>query len=213
MNIPSKTETLILQSTLFVLLFLIFNVEVEAKCRKGCDLALASYYIWEGSNLTYISNIFNQNIHEILQFNPQVSSQDNIRSGTRINVPFSCECLNGDFLGHTFEYKTQSGDTYAKVAGLAFANLTTQYWIQRVNNYEPTQIPDFAPINVTINCSCGDRHVSKDYGLFTTYPLRPGEDLASVANESELPADLLQRFNPQSDFGAGSGNVFLPAKG
>ncbi|KAA8520132.1 hypothetical protein F0562_014388 [Nyssa sinensis] len=46
---------------------------------------------------------------------------------------------------------------------------------------------------------------SADYGLFATYPLRPGENLSSVAMESGVQAELLQRFNPGSDFGAGTG--------
>ncbi|GFZ06346.1 chitin elicitor receptor kinase 1 [Actinidia rufa] len=78
--------------------------------------------------------------------------------------------------------------------------------------YDPTQIPDFVPINVTVNCSCGDRHVSVEYGLFTTYPLREGENLSSVAAESGVLAEVIRRYNPRSDFGAGSGLVFVPAK-
>ncbi|KAF5944207.1 hypothetical protein HYC85_018284 [Camellia sinensis] len=133
--------------------------------------------------------------------------------GTRIHVPFSCECMNGDFLGHTFTYITQTDDTYDKIARVAFANLTNIYWLQRVNKYDPTRIPDFVPINVTVNCSCGDQHVSKDYGLFATYPLRPGQNLSSVAAESGVSPELLQSYNPGSDFGAGYGLVFVPAKG
>ncbi|KAL0407239.1 UNVERIFIED_CONTAM: Chitin elicitor receptor kinase [Sesamum latifolium] len=128
-------------------------------------------------------------------YNPHVPNPDSIQTGTRLNIPFSCECLNGDFLGHTFHYITQKDDTYAKVARFAFANLTTDYWIQRVNVYDPTQVPDFVPINVTVNCSCGDAHVSRDYGLFATYPLRAGESLQSLAAETGVPGNLLERFN------------------
>ncbi|KAK6133233.1 hypothetical protein DH2020_032994 [Rehmannia glutinosa] len=138
---------------------------------------------------------------------------DSIQTGTGSTRPFLCECLNGDFLGHRFEYITQRDDTYAKVARFAFANLTTDYWIQRVNVYDPTQVPDFVPINVTVNCSCGDRHVSRDYGLFETYPVRPGESLESLAVERGVSADLIKGFNPGSNSGAGSGLLFLPAKG
>ncbi|KAG8365384.1 hypothetical protein BUALT_Bualt18G0099100 [Buddleja alternifolia] len=205
---PNKTTCISL-----TIIFIALLSNVEAKCKKGCEIALASYYVWEGSNLTYISKIFNQKIPEILRYNPQVVGPDTIQSGTRINVPFSCECLNGDFLGHTFDYVTQRGDTYTRVARFAFANLTTDYWIQRVNTYDPTQVPDFSPINVTVNCSCGDRHVSRDYGMFSTYPLRVGDSLQSLAEELSVPADLLQRYNQGSDFNAGSGIVFSPAKG
>jgi len=116
-------------------------------------------------------------------------------------------------LGHTFSYITQFGDTYDKVAQKVFANLTTEDWVHRVNTYAPTQIPVYVPINVTVNCSCGDRKVSKDYGLFMTYPLRPGDNLSTVAAESGLPAVLLEMYNPGSNFSAGTGLVYLPAKG
>ncbi|KAK6932775.1 Serine-threonine/tyrosine-protein kinase, catalytic domain [Dillenia turbinata] len=185
-----------------------FFVSSEASCKSGCDLALASYYVWKGSNLTYISTIFNQQIPEILRYNPNIQSQDSIQTGSRVDVPYSCECLNGDFLGHTFSYTTRKDDTYDKIAKLAFANLTTADWVHRVNIYDPTQIPDDFPINVTINCSCGTRHVSKFYGLFATYPLRPEDNLASVAAETGVPAELLQRYNPGADFGAVAPKMF-----
>lgn len=215
MNISSSSNGNKLTSLAICFSALLFtcSFNAEAKCRKGCDLAIASYYVWQGSNLSYISNIFNQKIPDILRYNPHVLSPDSIQTGIRINVPFSCECLNGDFLGHTFAYITQRDDTYAKVARFAFANLTTDYWIQRVNIYDPTQVPDSVPINVTVNCSCGDRRVSRDYGMFATYPLLAGQSLQSLAMETGVSADLLQGFNQGFDFNAGSGIVFLPAKG
>ncbi|XP_024982801.1 chitin elicitor receptor kinase 1-like [Cynara cardunculus var. scolymus] len=209
MNNISKRKRHILELGFWVLFF---NVKIESKCSKGCDLALASYYVAQGSNLTYISKIFAQSIPEILRHNPQISTGDSIETGARIDIPFSCLCMNGDFLGHTFKYQTQVGDTYAKVARDVFANLTNEYWVQRVNLFEPTQIPDFAYINVTVNCTCGNKHVSKNYGLFATYPLRPEEDLQSLAKESGVPPLLLERFNPSFDFSAGSGLVFVPTK-
>ncbi|KAK8618278.1 hypothetical protein V6N13_132274 [Hibiscus sabdariffa] len=187
-------------------------VQVEANCKTGCSLAFASYYVWQGSNLTYISTIFNKRIPEILLYNPHVSSPDKIDTGTRIHIPFSCDCLNGEFLGHTFGYFTQFGDTYDTIASDTYANLTTEDWVRRVNVYDYTRIPDHVTINVTVNCSCGDRRVSRDYGLFSTYPIRPGEDLSIVAAEANVTAELIQRYNPGVDFTAGSGLVFVPAK-
>lgn len=64
-----------------------------------------------------------------------------------------------------------------------------------------------------MNCSCGDKKVSKEYGLFVTYPLSPGENLSSIANDTGLAQYLLQSFNPNSDFSKGSGLVFIPGKG
>ncbi|KAK8989203.1 hypothetical protein V6N11_063641 [Hibiscus sabdariffa] len=188
-------------------------VQVEANCKTGCSLAFASYFVWQGSNLTYISTIFNRRIPEILLYNPHVSSPDEINTGTRIHVPFSCDCLNGEFLGHTFDYFTQFGDTYDTIASDTYANLTTEDWVQRVNVYDYTRIPDHVTINVTVNCSCGDRRVSRDYGLFSTYPIRPGEDLSIIAAEANVSAELIRRYNRGVDFTAESGLVFVPAKG
>ncbi|KAB1201538.1 Chitin elicitor receptor kinase 1 [Morella rubra] len=208
-SLPKRKLPLTLLAFHYLLLFL---PKARAKCRTGCPLAIASYYVWQGSSLTHISNIFSQQIPEILKYNPNITNINFIRFGTRINVPFSCDCLNGDFLGHTFSYVTQFGDTYDSIAQTTFSNLTTEVWVQRVNAYAPTRIPDYVSINVTVNCSCGDRHVSKDYGLFATYPLRHGEDLSSVAAEAGVPAQLLEKYNPGSNFSAGVGLVFVPAK-
>ncbi|KAL4628300.1 hypothetical protein ACB092_05G227200 [Castanea dentata] len=180
-------------------IFFSFILKTQAKCSTGCHLAIASYYVWQGTNLSYISDIFSQQVPEILKYNPKVLNKDSIDSGTRLNVPFSCDCLNGDFLGHTFTYITQCGDTYDSIAKFPYSNLTNKNWLQRVNSYQPTRIPDYVPINVTVNCSCGDRHVSKN--------------LSSVAAESGVPAHLLELYNPGSNFSAGNGLVFVPAKG
>ncbi|KAJ7967733.1 putative Receptor protein kinase [Quillaja saponaria] len=195
----------------FQVFFFFLFLKTQAKCRSGCKLAIASYYVWEGSNLSYISNIFGQQISDILKYNPKVPNPDYVPSFARLNVPFSCDCLNGEFLGHTFSYITQFGDTYAKIAEIAFSNLTTEDWVHSVNDYEATRIPTNVLINVTVNCSCGDEHVSKDYGLFVTYPLRPGENLSYVADESAVPAELLERYNTGANFSAGSGLVFVPS--
>ncbi|XP_015959059.1 chitin elicitor receptor kinase 1-like [Arachis duranensis] len=196
----------------YLLLFTATTTKSEAKCSSGCNLALASYYLWPGTNLTYITTIFGKPQSEILKYNPEIKNPDSIDKQERINVPFSCDCLNGDFLGHTFSYETHHGDTYNNIAHVAFSNLTTEEWLSRVNSYPALNIPDGVQINVTVNCSCGDIHVSKDYGLFATYPLRIGQDLKTVAAESAVPAELLQRYNQGSDFGAGNGIVFVPAK-
>jgi len=199
---------------LFLLLVqLLISTRVKGKCDSGCNLALASYYIGEGKNFTYISTLFGKPTSEILKYNPSVKDANVIKSGTRINVPFSCDCLNSVFLGHTFSYQIRHGDTYKVVAQTDFSNLTTEDWVSRVNSYPSNVIPDNVNINVTINCSCGNRHVSKHYGLFLTYPLRLGDDLQGLAAESGVPAELLVRYNPASDFSSGIGLVFVPAKG
>ncbi|GAV69708.1 Pkinase domain-containing protein/LysM domain-containing protein, partial [Cephalotus follicularis] len=187
--------------------------KIESKCNRGCDLALASYYVWEGSNLTFISQALQQSIDVILSYNPTVSNQNSVASGTRINVPFRCDCINDEFLGHVFEYKVQSGDTYGAVATIYYANLTTVQWLQQFNSYDANRIPDTGTLNVTVNCSCGDADVSKDYGLFITYPLQPGDSLASIAAATGLSPTLLQNYNLGVNFSSGSGLVYIPGKG
>ena len=68
-------------------------------------------------------------------------------------------------------------------------------------------------MNVTVNCSCGDPNVSKDYGLFETYPIRPGENLSSIAAEFGIGESLIQSYNPGVNFSSGKGIVFIPTKG
>ncbi|GFS35005.1 chitin elicitor receptor kinase 1 [Actinidia rufa] len=195
------------------LVFISVCLTVESKCSRGCDLALASYYVWPGSNLSFIAEVSSASIPDILSYNSEIPNQDSVPSGIRINLPFRCDCITGDFLGHVFQYSIRSGDTYDKVAGLYYANLTTAAWVQQFNNYDPSRIPDNSRINVTVNCSCGDASVSKEYGLFITYPLRPDESLDSIAADTNLTADLIRSYNPDANFSAGSGLVYIPGKG
>lgn len=188
---------------------------VDSQCSRGCDLALGSYYVWQGSNLTFISQLFQTTISEILSYNSQIANQDSVEADTRIRVPYSsCDCIDGEFLGKVFNYTVQSGDTYDLVAETYYSNLTTSAWLQNFNSYAANQIPDTdAYLNVTLNCSCGNSTVSKDYGLFLSYPLRPEDNLTSVAESEGLNASLLQSYNPDSNFSAGSGLVYIPTKG
>ncbi|KAJ0018825.1 hypothetical protein Pint_09814 [Pistacia integerrima] len=199
-------------SFLMLLIFL-WASGVESKCSKGCDLALASYYIWDGTNLTFIADMFDTSIENILSFNLDVPDKDKVQIGSRINVPFNCNCIEKQFLGHSFPYHIRTGDSYGKIGGTYYANLTTVEWLSNSNNFNPNNIPDVdTTINVIVNCSCGDKKVSKEYGLFVTYPLSPGENLTSIANASGVSPELLQRYNPHSDFSSGSGLVFIPGK-
>ncbi|XP_028078419.1 lysM domain receptor-like kinase 3 [Camellia sinensis] len=196
-----------------VIISIFFRVPVESKCSKGCDLALASYYVWPESNLTFISKVMSVQISDILSYNPQIPNQDSVQSDIRINIPFPCDCINGDFFAHVFKYTFRVDDIYEKVAGKYYANLTTTEWVQKFNSYDPNRIPDGAQINVTVNCSCGDSSVSKVYGLFMTYPLRPEDSLDSIATETNLTTAVLKSYNPDANFSAGSGLVYIPAKG
>ncbi|XP_061338162.1 lysM domain receptor-like kinase 3 [Gastrolobium bilobum] len=199
--------------SLFFFLLASISFSAESKCSKGCDLALASYYLWSGSNLTYVSKIMKSKVlskpEDILSYNKdKLTNNDSIR----VNIPFPCDCINGEFLGHTFLYTFQPEDTYTSVASKSFSNLTTDECMQRSNIYPPYNIPDFELLNVTVNCSCGNSKVSMDYGLFITYPLRPEDTLQSITNQTNLEAELLQKYNPGVDFSQGSGLVYIPGK-
>ncbi|XP_030929479.1 lysM domain receptor-like kinase 3 isoform X3 [Quercus lobata] len=203
---------------LMLLLVSVFTSIAESKCSKGCDLALASYHVWSGSNLTFIAQVLQSNLNiipkTIVSYNKQtISNQDNVNAGVRVNVPFPCDCIHGEFLGHVFEYTVHSGDTYLKVAQDWYANLTTYQLLQNYNSYDPNHIPDTnAKLNVTVPCSCGDSSVTKDYGLFITYPLQPGDTLESIALATNFNVTLLQSYNQVVNFSQGSGVVYIPGK-
>ncbi|KAF7815378.1 lysM domain receptor-like kinase 3 isoform X1 [Senna tora] len=190
----------------------------ESKCTRGCDLALASYYVWVGvDNMTWLSEIMQSQLlrssQDIASYNKGTASVDYVRTTSRVNVPFPCDCIGGEFLGHVFTYPLKEGDTYTTVANQSYSNLTTDSFLQSSNSYRPTNIPDSGTLNVTVNCSCGNSKVSKDYGLFVTYPLRDDDSLESIANQSDLDPVLLQRYNPGVNFSKGSGLVYIPGRG
>ncbi|GMI70951.1 chitin elicitor receptor kinase 1, LysM-containing receptor-like kinase 1 [Hibiscus trionum] len=190
---------------------------------RSCT-ALASYYVWQDSNLTFISRVLQSplvpysavNFDTILAYNPQVANKDNVEADSRLNVPFPCECINGEFLGHVFNYSVVSRDTYDKIAREYYSNLTTVDWLQLTNSFPATNIPDTGTtVRVVVNCSCGDAAISKEYGLFVTYPLRPGENLSSVLTQGNLSSDLselVQRYNPGVNFSSGAGLVYIPGR-
>ncbi|CAI0460122.1 unnamed protein product [Linum tenue] len=175
----------------FVLLSFLSSSVVNSQCNRGCDLALASYYVWEGSNLTYILQLMKSNIlretdfDALLSYNRQIPNKDSVQQDTRINVPFPCECINGQLLGHVFLYPTVTGDTYDLIAGRNYANLTTVDWLRRFNSYPPNNIPDRNAV---------------------------GDTLESIARGSNVSADLLQRYNAGANFSSGRDLVFVPGR-
>lgn len=200
---------------LVVFVSLCFSTVVKSKCSKGCDVALASYWVWDKANLTFIGQVLGAEPDTIVSYNKDtVPSKDQVVSLMRINVPFSCDCIRGEFLGHQFLYNVSKGDTYTTVAETYYSNLTTIESLTHFNSpISPTNIPDTAQLKVIVNCSCGNSDISEEYGLFITYPLRPGETLQTVANNQSLDAQLLQRYNEGVNFSQGSGVVFIPGKG
>ena len=188
-------------------------------CRSGCDLALASFLIARNQNLTYIAQLFAiPDYRSLAPYNPQYPNLDFIPADATVNVSFPCGCRSlpgapsATYLAGSFPYLVRSGETYDSIAA-HFSNLTTAAWLAATNTYPATNIPDTGvTVNVTVNCSCGDPGVSKDYGLFLTYPLRDGQTLAAVAANYSFSADLLRKYNPGMDTNT-SGLVFIPVKG
>uniref|UniRef100_A0A7N2R930 non-specific serine/threonine protein kinase n=1 Tax=Quercus lobata TaxID=97700 RepID=A0A7N2R930_QUELO len=171
-----------------------------------------------GSGLGPQSQLFQSNLNidadTILSYNKKtINSKDSVQQGVRANVPFPCDCIDGKFLGHVFDYTVQSGDTYEKVAQTWYANLTTYELLRQDNSYDPNMIPDEnAKMNVTVTCSCGNSLVSKKYGLFITYPLRLADTADAIASVTGLSVPLLRSYNPGIYFTQGSGVVYFPGK-
>lgn len=203
---------------LFFLLLECVFFNVESKCVKGCDLALASYDVPPIIMLQNITRFMQSNLvsnsEVIISYNKgKIFNDNNIISYLRLNIPFPCECIGGEFLGHVFEYSAATGDTYNLIANHYYAKLTTVELLKRFNRYDSDSIPPNAKVNVTVNCSCGNSQVSKDYGLFITFPLRDGDTLQNIASQSNLDPELLQSYNPGVNFSREGGIVFIPGRG
>lgn len=193
----------------FLVLLVIVN-GVESSCKGEC-IALASYTVRQYSNITYVSQIFSKTIPEIQSYNPNLTNPDIVHDGSRVNVPFSCSCNNLGFLSHQFVYDVRSEDTYLKIAGSYYSNLTSVEMLRNFNPYNEVDIPLGSKVDVMVNCSCGNNRVSKDYGLFITYPIQSGESLSTIANEFGLNETLLRGYNPGSNFRNGE-LVFIPGR-
>ncbi|XP_010235348.1 chitin elicitor receptor kinase 1 [Brachypodium distachyon] len=188
---------------------------------SGCDLALGSYLISQNENVTYIAEtLFGiSNYRLLIPYNPGSRNLDFIPAGGRVNVTFSCRCQSlpsspsSTFLASSVPYRVSTGDTYLGIAN-HYNNLTTEAWLQATNAYPANNIPDSGTVNVNVNCSCGDPDVSKEYGLFLTYPLGPNETLASVAPKYDFASPdkiaLLRKYNPGMDAVTGRGLVYIP---
>ncbi|KAL3332721.1 hypothetical protein AABB24_032999 [Solanum stoloniferum] len=210
--------TSVLSLGVFLILVYLSSVPipVNSQCNRGCDLALASFYVWRGSNLTLISEMFSTSIRDIVSYNNRdnIPNQDSVIAGTRINIPFRCDCLNdGEVLGHAFPYRVKTGDTYDLVAR-NYSDLTTAQWMMKFNSYPENDIPNTVNLSVVVNCSCGNSDVSKDFGLFVTYPVRAEDNLTSVASAANVSEDIIRRYNPaaESILDIGEGIIYIPGR-
>ncbi|KAH0728408.1 hypothetical protein KY284_004273 [Solanum tuberosum] len=201
------------RSIIILVLIYLFSNCTTSSCINGCDLALASFFIWPESNLPLINQLFdNISYSDILDWNTQITSTF-ILTESRVNVPFRCDCLNnGEFLGHVFRYNVSANDTYDLIARRRYSSLTNKELLMRDNSYPDNNIPDHVTLNVTVNCSCGNKDVSKDYGLFITYPMRPGENLSYIALVTNTSSKLIEMYNPMANFSAGSGLLYIPGR-
>ncbi|XP_010490292.2 PREDICTED: chitin elicitor receptor kinase 1-like [Camelina sativa] len=212
---------MVLMIIMFPLLLLLLFLAVESKSMGSYGLALASYYVENELSLSiinlYLSSYDQFNYEPILRYNRNIQNNNKnkdliIPIGSRVRVPFPCECQPGDFLRHNFTYRFQQINTYERVAIRRYANLTTEGSLQGRNPFPANNIPPSATLNVLVNCSCGDESVSKDYGLFVTYPLRPEDSLDMIANSSGVPGDVISRYNPGVDFSSRNRIVFVPGR-
>ncbi|CAL4961962.1 unnamed protein product [Urochloa decumbens] len=159
-------------------------------CTTGCDLALGSYNIAPGQNLTYIASLFGVDDYRKLEANNPLimPNLDYIVAGQRLTVSFPCRCLAlptapfSTYLAGSFPYKVDPVDTYSSIAA-NFNNLTTAAWLQATNS----KLLDGGTVNVPVNCSCGYPGVPPDYKLFLTYPLRDGETLETINEMYNFP--------------------------
>ncbi|CAK9316204.1 unnamed protein product [Citrullus colocynthis] len=198
----------------FLLLFL-FSVLLgaDSKCPRTCDVALGSYFVWEGSTLSLISQMFRLPSPDIIvSYNrDKIPNKDSVNSGIRINVPFSCDCISDTFLGHMFQYQINSGDTYSEIATKFYSNLTTVDMLQKFNNFDVLNLPPNGILNVVVNCSCGNPDVSKTYGLFVTYPIRSDDSWDKLQTDTNVSLSLLQQYNQGVNFSPGN-LIFIPGR-
>ncbi|XP_027122878.2 G-type lectin S-receptor-like serine/threonine-protein kinase At4g03230 isoform X3 [Coffea arabica] len=212
MFFSSKSRTLIPRLLLLrtAILFSVQTSQVHGSCTSGCDLAQGSYYPSSGDNLTYIASLFNIPTASITDSNRAnisiVPGRDKVFAG-RINIPFTCDCINNNFLAHVFSYNVTSSTqtTFDTIAKGSYSNLTSAAWLKRFNSYPENgvSVPHIGVLNVPVNCSCGGE-VSNGYRYFVTWPVRDGETLESVAAANNLTADLVKRYNPTANFTAGN---------
>ncbi|XP_042473236.1 chitin elicitor receptor kinase 1-like isoform X2 [Zingiber officinale] len=196
---------------ILILAFAPFLPSLESACRSGCELALGAYYVTPNVNASYIAPLFDiPGFNDLGPYNPSVRDLNSILSGNRLHVFFSCDCINGEFLGHNFSYQVVSGDTYTSIASDVYGSLTTVAALSHFNSFPENNVQAGANINVIVNCSCGDKAVSSAYGLFETYPIHPPDNLSSIAAAYNFTSQeaLLQNYNPGSNFT--SGTVFIP---
>lgn len=197
----------------WVSIILCWAGRAEGKCARTCN-SVGSYYIGQNETIISIAELFSiPNYRTIGNYNSMISNLDSIQADTRVNIPFSCDCLPGDILGHNFPHMIKVGDTYLRLAQETFKNLTNEDFLRRFNVYPDTNIPVNVTINASVPCFCGDSSISKDYGFFLTYPLRASENISAVLTQLGAPSlNLVQRYNDGTNLSSGQGLIFIPVR-
>ncbi|CAK9873401.1 unnamed protein product [Sphagnum jensenii] len=187
-------------------------LKVESTCvpPTGCTAALY-YIVQQGDTLANISNKFQTNNSIIQTYNPNIQNVNYIEAGNPIYIPFTCSCTNDQLLKQFF-YSGQNGDNLTSIASGIYENFTQYDWIAAAsaNNTQPGQ-----PLQIPVNCTCGNPSVSTKYGFFATYVVQNGDTESRIASKFNITESLLQQYNPGVNLLSlpTSSILFVPAKG
>lgn len=76
---------------------------VGADCTVGCQ-ALAYYRVNTGDTADSLTSRFQTNGPQLQSYNRNVTNLNSILAGTKLFLPFDCQCTNGQLV-HNFAYK------------------------------------------------------------------------------------------------------------
>ena len=79
--------------------------------------------------------------------------------------------------------------------------------LENSNNIYPNQV-----LSIPVNCSCGDPSVSLDYGLFTTYVVQSGDQLASLATNFSVSSDYISKYNSNVQVLQPNQIIYIPTR-
>ncbi|EFJ21730.1 hypothetical protein SELMODRAFT_443457 [Selaginella moellendorffii] len=159
---------------------------------RGCT-AVAFFNFTQNEQLNTVFTTFSVNFAQLQQYN-DLRSQDFVQAGQFVKIPFQCGCINGR-LAHTFVFNNVSQSD-------SFASINTRYYHELSNvasmSVDPSlngQLFPGQPVNVLVNCSCGDPRFPV-FGLFMTYPGQRGDLVRDVATRFNTTVQNLTNYNP-----------------
>jgi len=206
--------TLAAAAAILILGFFIATHHVEATCipSAGCEHALAYYKVQSADSIDTLNLRFQTTLSTLQSYNKNLAT--NITAGQKLFIPFQCmSCSNGQ-LQHVFQYSVVTGDTIAGIADTSYESLTTVAAIssattglENSNTIYPNQV-----LSIPVNCSCGDPSVSLDYGLFTTYVVQSGDQLASLATNFSVSSDYISKYNSNVQVLQPNQIIYIPTR-